>query len=124
MSVLEQSTSQEKEKKWSKKWSIGQSWFGWTKYFRKAITIKIKYRYWRSDFLFVGFLEDYPDYWTQGETLQELKEHLVDIYMEVNNPESLGANSVHDKLPNDDVPSAHKTDALVLTLRVQVHEKS
>lgn len=27
--------------------------------------------------------EEYPDYWTQGETEQELKESLLDIYHEL-----------------------------------------
>ncbi|GAG37041.1 unnamed protein product, partial [marine sediment metagenome] len=28
-------------------------------------------------------LEEYPDYMTQGETLEELKENLIDIYNEL-----------------------------------------
>ncbi len=27
-----------------------------------------------------GYLEGYPDYWTQGETIEELEENLRDIY--------------------------------------------
>ena len=34
--------------------------------------------------MWVGWLEDYPDYRTQGETLEELKENLKDIYDELN----------------------------------------
>ena len=111
MSVLEQFTPKERQKR---KTTVRQSWFGWIrcKFFRKRVAIK--YKYWHSDSLFVGFLEDYSDYWTQGKTVQELEEHLVDIFKEVNNPESLGANDVHNELPNDDVPLKHKTDVLVV----------
>ena len=27
----------------------------------------------------LGYLQDYPDYWTQGETSDDLKEHLRDL---------------------------------------------
>ncbi len=30
--------------------------------------------------MWVGYLEEYPDYMTQGETLNELKENLRDLY--------------------------------------------
>lgn len=36
--------------------------------------------YWQeSDGLWLGHLEAYPDYMTQGETLEELKENLKEI---------------------------------------------
>jgi predicted RNase H-like HicB family nuclease len=28
----------------------------------------------------VGYLQDYPDYWAQGDTLDELKDQLRDLY--------------------------------------------
>ncbi len=33
--------------------------------------------------MWIGWLEEFPDYRTQGETLDELKENLRDIYEEV-----------------------------------------
>ncbi|HID26975.1 MAG TPA: type II toxin-antitoxin system HicB family antitoxin [Methanosarcinales archaeon] len=42
-----------------------------------------KYVYWQEDDMWVGYLEEYPDYMTQGETLEELKENLKDIYKEL-----------------------------------------
>ena len=33
--------------------------------------------------MFIGWLEEYPDYRTQGETLEELKENLLEIYTEL-----------------------------------------
>lgn len=39
--------------------------------------------YWQEDDMWLGYLQDYPDYWSQGETLEELKEHLRDLYHEI-----------------------------------------
>ena len=43
----------------------------------------IRYVYWKEDDAWLGYLEDYPDYMTQGETLDELRENLRDIFDEV-----------------------------------------
>jgi len=32
----------------------------------------IRYIYWQHDDMWLGYLEEFPDYWTQGETLEEL----------------------------------------------------
>ena len=42
-----------------------------------------KYIYWQDDQVFLGYFEEYPDYWTQGKTIEELKENLIDIYNEL-----------------------------------------
>jgi pyruvoyl-dependent arginine decarboxylase (PvlArgDC) len=39
-----------------------------------------RYVFWQEDETWLGYLEEYPDYWTQGETQEELKENLVHIY--------------------------------------------
>lgn len=39
-----------------------------------------KYVYWQDEGMWLGFLEEYPDYRTQGETKEELEENLRDIY--------------------------------------------
>ena len=33
--------------------------------------------------MWLGYLEEYPDYQTQGETLEDLQENLKDIYQDV-----------------------------------------
>jgi predicted RNase H-like HicB family nuclease len=43
----------------------------------------IKFVYWEDDDRFLGYLQDYPDYWTQGESLDDLKIHLKDIYDDI-----------------------------------------
>lgn len=30
--------------------------------------------------MWLGYIEEFPDYMTQGESLEELQEHLKDIY--------------------------------------------
>ena len=40
----------------------------------------IKFVYYQENKIYIGWLEDYPDYRTQGTTLEELKENLKDIY--------------------------------------------
>jgi hypothetical protein len=43
-----------------------------------------KYVFWKDDDMWLGHLDEYPDYMTQGETLEELKENLMDIFNELN----------------------------------------
>ena len=42
-----------------------------------------KYVYWQEEDMWIGYLEEYPDYKTQGESLEDLKENLKDIYQEL-----------------------------------------
>ena len=42
-----------------------------------------KYVYWQDGDTWIGFFEEYPDYWTQGETMEELEENLMDVYSEL-----------------------------------------
>jgi predicted RNase H-like HicB family nuclease len=42
-----------------------------------------KYVYWQDEEMWLGYLEEYPDYWTQAETESELKENLADLYKEL-----------------------------------------
>jgi len=49
--------------------------------------------------MWVGWLEEYPDYRTQGTTLDELKENLIDI---------------HADLTSGDIPKVRKHGELVV----------
>lgn len=42
-----------------------------------------KYVYWQDGDTWLGFFEEYPDYWTQGKTIEELEENLMDVYSEL-----------------------------------------
>ena len=45
--------------------------------------MKINFTYWtEEDGKFLGYLNEYPDHWTQGENLEDLKEHLADLHKE------------------------------------------
>jgi predicted RNase H-like HicB family nuclease len=43
-----------------------------------------KFIYYQENDIWVGWLEEYPDYRSQGKTLDELKENLRDIYEDIN----------------------------------------
>ena len=43
----------------------------------------IRYVYWQDEDAWLGHLEDYPDYMTQGYTREELIENLKDIYADI-----------------------------------------
>lgn len=40
----------------------------------------IRYIYWQDGEMWLGHLEEFPDYMTQGETLEELQENLKDLF--------------------------------------------
>jgi len=42
-----------------------------------------RYVYWQDGDMWLGYLEDFPDYMTQGEALEELQENLKDVYQEL-----------------------------------------
>jgi predicted RNase H-like HicB family nuclease len=42
--------------------------------------MKAQFTYWKeSDGKYLGYLNSYPEHWTQGEDLDDLKEHLRDL---------------------------------------------
>ncbi len=53
-----------------------------------------KYVYWQEDGAWLGYLEEYPDYWTQGETLEDLLEHLKDLYSDMTSGQIPGIRRV------------------------------
>ena len=40
----------------------------------------VRYVNWQEDDMWLGYLEEFPDYWTQGVSLQDLQDHLRDLY--------------------------------------------
>lgn len=47
----------------------------------------IKYIYWKDGEYWLGYLEEYPDYLTQGSSLEELQLYLKDLYEDLNSGE-------------------------------------
>jgi predicted RNase H-like HicB family nuclease len=39
--------------------------------------------HWEEEGAWLGYLQECPDYWTQGETLEDLEEHLRDLYQDI-----------------------------------------
>jgi len=44
---------------------------------------RIRYVYWQDGDAWLGHLEEYPDYLTQGESLADLEEHLRDLFKDL-----------------------------------------
>ena len=47
----------------------------------------MKFGYYQENGLWIGWLEEFPDYRTQGASLDELKENLKDIYKDLTSGE-------------------------------------
>ena len=46
-----------------------------------------RYVYWQGHGMWLGYPQEYPDYMTQGETLEDLEENLRDIYRDLSSDE-------------------------------------
>ena len=65
------------------------------------MTMKAQFTYWQEkDGWLLGYLNDYPDHWTQGEDLEDLKEHL---------------RALHEMFSASQSGSAQSRCALILT---------
>jgi len=53
-----------------------------------------RYVFWQHDDMWLGYLEEFPDYWTQGKTMEELQENLKDLYQELNSGNISGVRRV------------------------------
>jgi hypothetical protein len=42
-----------------------------------------RYVHWQDGGVWLGYFEEFPDYVTQGETLDELRENLRDLYRDL-----------------------------------------
>ena len=45
--------------------------------------MKAKFTWWKDGDFLIGSLDEYPDYQTQGESLEDLKVHLLDLYKDL-----------------------------------------
>ena len=48
----------------------------------------IEYIFWEEDGVWMGYLKDFPDHWTQGKTLEDLNEHLRDLHSDLTSGQS------------------------------------
>jgi hypothetical protein len=54
----------------------------------------VKYVFWQEGDVWLGYLQDYPDYWTQGETPEDLQDHLKDLYHDLTSGHLTGIRQV------------------------------
>ncbi|MEP7323087.1 MAG: type II toxin-antitoxin system HicB family antitoxin [Saprospiraceae bacterium] len=60
---------------------------------------KVKFTYWlESDGKYLGYLNDFPDHWTQGTDFSDLKENLLDLYHIFSTEKIVGIKKVEDLL--------------------------
>ena len=50
--------------------------------------------YWQEEDAWLGYLQEYPDYWTQGESFEDLQEHLKDLYFDLTSGQIPGIRKV------------------------------
>jgi predicted RNase H-like HicB family nuclease len=62
---------------------------------------KLRMVYWKSDKFWLGKLVDHPEIMTQGETLKELEENMIDAYK---------------LMLLDEVPDEHEVKEIVLSV--------
>jgi hypothetical protein len=43
----------------------------------------IRYLYWQDGDMWLGYLEEFPDYMTQGTSLEDLEEHLRNLHQDL-----------------------------------------
>ncbi len=60
----------------------------------------MKIVYQEIDNWFIGHIQEYPNYETQGETLEELKTNLMDIYQDIMGCEFVRHGGNHDWYKN------------------------
>lgn len=53
-----------------------------------------RYVYWQDGNHWLGYFEEYPDYVTQGESLEDLREHLKDLFNDLTSGEIPGLRRV------------------------------
>jgi len=46
--------------------------------------MELSYTYWEArEGGYIGYLNQYPDYWTQGDSVEELEEMLASLYSDI-----------------------------------------
>ena len=61
---------------------------------RRSRMQTVKYIHWQEGDVWLGYLEEFPDYWTQGDSLDDLIEHLKDLFLDLSGGQIPGARKV------------------------------
>ena len=52
--------------------------------------------YWEEEGGWLGYLQEYPDYWTQGDSLDDLEANLRDLHEDLTSGEIPGIRKVRE----------------------------
>ena len=55
-----------------------------------------RYVHWQDHGMWLGYFEEFPDYLTQGESLEQLQENLRDLYTDLASGEIAGIRRVSE----------------------------
>ncbi len=58
----------------------------------------VGFTFWQDGEIWLGYLDQYPDYMTQGATYADLQEHLLDLYRDLSSGVIPGVRQ-HAELP-------------------------
>jgi hypothetical protein len=56
----------------------------------------VKIIVWEEERTWLGYLQEYPDYWTQGNSLSDLRQHLKDLHADLSSGAIAGVRRVED----------------------------
>ena len=56
----------------------------------------VSYSFWQDDDYYLGFLNEYPDYWTQGTSKEDLLENLSGLLADLESGEILFVRRVEE----------------------------
>jgi len=56
----------------------------------------VKIVVWQDGDAWIGYLQQYPDYWAQGSSPEDLREHLKDLHAELSSGNIPGTRRVED----------------------------
>lgn len=58
---------------------------------------RVQFTYWKeTDGKYLGYLNDYPDHWTQGDDKEDLEDHLRDLFREFSSGDIPGIRKVEE----------------------------
>jgi len=66
---------------------------------------RARYIYWRDGERWLGYFEEYPDYMTQGDSLEDLQESLKDLFSDLTSGE----------IPGMRIPGIHRVAELTVS---------
>lgn len=72
--------------------ALGRPWNVTERYNRNMATAR--YVYWQDGRQWLGYFDEFPEYLTQGDSIEDLQEHLKDLYGDLTSGEIPGIRRV------------------------------